>query len=131
MNGARAFGSAPFPLQEQQMAKLIGKKTDANGIVEQWFDNGDDTITVQRSDDAQEALDRVARANLDGLPTIDGLGKPVIEVPLVEAMAWAEKRGIPWEKLLYSNEYDDQFKRFAQDYSKLQYRALKSVHTVQ
>jgi hypothetical protein len=72
------------------MARLIGKHSDTNGIVEQWFDNGDDTITVKRSDDAQEALDRVARANLDGRPTIDGLGKPVIEVPLVEAMAWAE-----------------------------------------
>lgn len=113
------------------MARLIGKHADTNGIVEQWFDNGDDTITIKRSDDAQEALDRVAAANLDGLPTIDGLGKPVLEVPVVAAMAWAEQRGIPWEKLLYSNEYDAEFKRFAQDHSRLRYEAHKSVHTVQ
>jgi hypothetical protein len=113
------------------MARKIGEHFDTNGIKETWWDDGDDKITIQRSDDAQEALDRVAAANLDGLPTLDGLGKPVIEVPVVEAMAWAERRGIPWEKLLYSNEYDDEFKRFAQAHSRLQYRALKSVHSIQ
>jgi hypothetical protein len=113
------------------MTRKIGQHFDANGILEQWFDNDDGTVSVKRTDDAQEALDRVSAANLDGLPTIDGLGKPVAEVPVVAAMAWAEGRGIPWEKLLYSNDYDDEFKRFCHEHSRLQYRSLKSVHTVQ
>lgn len=113
------------------MPDKIGEHFETNGVKVTYWDNGDGNVTVQRSDDAQAALDGVAKANLDGLPTIDGLGKPVIEVPVVEAMAWAERRGIPWEKLLYSNEYDGEFKKFAAEYSRLQYRALKSVHTVQ
>lgn len=113
------------------MPRKIGQHFDSNGIKETWFDDGDGNVTIERFQDAQAALDGVAKANLDGLPTIDGLGKPMAEVPLVEAMAWAAQRGIPWEKLLYSNEYDDQFKRFIAERSRLQYRALKSVHAVQ
>ena len=113
------------------MAKVIGETVDSNGIRETWLDNGDDTVTVQRSQDTQSALDMVAAVNADGAPTIDGLGKPVLEIPVVTAMAWAEKRGIPWEKLLYSNEYDSEFKLFAAEHSRLAYANTKSVHTVQ
>lgn len=113
------------------MAKLIGTNIDANGITESWYDDGHGNVTVQRSQDVQSALDMVAAVNSEGAPTIDGLGKPVLEIPLVEAMAWAERRGIPWEKLLYSNEYDSEFKLFAKEYSKLAYTNTKSVFTVQ
>jgi hypothetical protein len=113
------------------MPDKIGEHYDANGIKETWWGDADGNVTIQRSDDAQAALDGVAKANLDGLPTIDGLGKPVAEVPLVAAMAWAEQRGIPWEKLLYSNEYDTEFKRFIQEHQRLKYNALKTVHSVQ
>jgi hypothetical protein len=113
------------------MPRLIGEHHEANGVKVSYWDNGDGNVTVERSQDAQAALDMVAAVNAEGAPTVDGLGKPVIEVPVVEAMAWCGRRGIPWEKLLYSNEYDDDFKRFAQEYSRLCYENRKSVHTVQ
>lgn len=113
------------------MTRKIGEHFHSNGIKETWWDMGDGQITVERSQDAQSAVDLVDAVNKEGAQTTEGLGRPVLEIPVVEAMAWAERRGIPWEKLLYSNEYDDEFKRFAQDYSKLQYRAAKTVHTVQ
>jgi hypothetical protein len=112
------------------MPSKIGEHYDANGIKETWWDNGDGNVTVQRSQDAQSAVDLVAAVNSEGAETIDGLGKPVFEIPVVAAMAWAEKRGIPWEKLLYSNEYDDDLKRFAQEHSKLRYESRKTVHAV-
>lgn len=113
------------------MPRKIGEHYDANGIRETWWDDGDGNVTVQRHQDAQSAVDMVAAVNAEGARTIDGLGRPVVEVPVVEAMAWCERRGIPWEKLLYSNEYDDEFKRFAQEYTKLAYKPAKTVHTVQ
>lgn len=112
------------------MPRKIGEHFDSYGIKETWWEDADGTVTVQRSDDAQSAVDLVAAVNSEGAQTIDGLGKPVVEVPVVEAMAWCERRGIPWEKLMYSNEYDAEFKRFAQDYSKLAYSARKSVFAV-
>lgn len=113
------------------MARLIGKHTEANGVEVSWWDDGDGNITVQRYQDAQAAVDLVSAVNLEGAPTIDGLGKPVLEVPVVEAMAWCDRRGIPWEKFLHGTEYDAEFKRFAQEYTRLQYRSAKTVHTVQ
>jgi hypothetical protein len=113
------------------MSRLIGQDYDSLGILEQWFDNGDGTVSVRRADDAQGAVDLVSAMNLDGVETIDGLGRPTMEIPVVEAMAWAERRGIPWEKLLYSNEYDAEFKKFGQEYSRLQYQAKRTMFAVQ
>jgi hypothetical protein len=113
------------------MSRLIGQDYDSLGILEQWYDNGDGTVSIQRHDDAQGAVDLVNTANLDGVETVEGLGRPTIEVPIVLAMQWAERRGIPWEKLLYSNEYDAEFKKFGQEYSRLQYHAKRTVHAVQ
>lgn len=112
------------------MPRLIGQHMEGDVRV-RWYEDGEGNITVERYQDAQRAVDLVEAVNAEGAATIDGLGRPVIEVPVVEAMAWAERRGIPWEKLLYSNEYDAEFKRFGQEYSRLQYRARKTVHAVQ
>lgn len=112
------------------MPAKLGEHFDANGIKETWWEDGEGNVTIQRSQDAQSAVDLVAAVNADGAQTIDGLGCPVLEIPVVEAMAWAERRGIPWEKLLYSNDYDAEFKRFGQEYSKLQYRTARTVHAV-
>lgn len=112
------------------MPRKVGEHHDANGVRETWWDDGGD-ITIQRHQDAQTAIDLVAAVNAEGAPTIDGLGKPIAEIPLVEAMAWCARRGIPWEKFLYGNEYDAEFKVFAREYSKLAYQAKKTVHTVQ
>ncbi len=111
------------------MPRKIGEHREGDVTV-RWFEEGDD-ITIQRSQDAQGTLDHVAAANLAGLPTIDGLGRPVAEVPVVAAMEWAEKRGIPWEKLLYTNEYDAEFRRFCAEHQRLQYRAASTLHAVQ
>ncbi|HEX8414014.1 MAG TPA: hypothetical protein VF637_09040 [Sphingomicrobium sp.] len=110
--------------------RLIGEHWEDDVRV-RWY--GDDTtneVTIERWQDPQRAIDMVAAVNSDGAPTIDGLGKPVVEVPIVVAMDWAEKRGIAWEKLLYSNEYDAEFKRFAAEHSKLVYANTSSVHAV-
>lgn len=114
------------------MVRLLYEDIGADGVLMQTFiDETTMEITVKRHDDAQAALDVVAAVNAAGAPTLDGIGKPVMEIPVVLAMDWAEKRGIPWEKLLYSNEYDAEFKRFGQAYSRLCYENRKSVHTVQ
>ena len=109
------------------MAKLIGSEV-VNGIRENWYAESDGTIHVERSQDVQSVVDHVAAINSEGAQTIDGLGKPVAEIPLVEAQAWAERRGIPWEKLLYSNEYDDEFKVFIKEHQRLAYTSQKKYH---
>jgi hypothetical protein len=114
------------------MAKLLYTDVGADGVLTETFiDEVSMEITIKRHDDAQAALDAVAAVNAVGAPTLDGIGKPVMEIPIVLAMDWAQKRGIPWEKLLYSNDYDAEFKRFGQAYSRLCYENRKSVHTVQ
>lgn len=114
------------------MSKLLYTDIGADGVVTRtYIDEASSEITIERADDLQGVLDHVAAVNSEGAPTIDGLGKPVFEIPIVLAMEWATKRGIPWEKLLYSNEYDAEFKRFGQAYSRLCYENTKSVHTVQ
>lgn len=112
------------------MARMLGEHWEG-AVRVRWHEDASGDITVQRSQDSQSALDLVAAVNAEGAPTIDGLGKPVAEIPVVEAMAWAEQRGIPWEKLLYSNEYDAEFRRFIQDHSRLAYENRKSVMAVQ
>jgi hypothetical protein len=109
------------------MSRLIGEHYEAGGVRVRWYEQGDE-ITVERHQDAQDVVDLVSAVNAEGAPTIDGLGKPIAEVPVVAAMAWAAERGIPWEKLLYSNEYDTEFKRFCAEHSKLRYQNTKSVH---
>lgn len=114
------------------MNRLLLTDVGADGIVTRtYIDDVSSEITVERSQDMQDALDHVAMVNAEGAPTIDGLGKPLFEVPVVLAMEWAEKRGIPWEKLLYSDEYNAEFKRFGMAYSRLRYDNTKSVHAVQ
>lgn len=110
------------------MSRLIGRHYEGDVRVS-WHDTGDG-ITIEYHQDGQSAVDLVAAVNADGAPTIDGLGKPLVEVPIVAAQKWAMERGIPWEKLLYSNEFDDQFKRFAQEHSRLQYKSAKTVHAL-
>lgn len=107
------------------MTRLIGEHWE-NDVRVRWHSDGAN-VTVERSQDAQAAVDLVAAVNAEGPKTIDGLGKPVLEIPVTAAMQFCQDRGIPWEKFLYGNEYDDQFKRFAQEHSRLAYDARKSV----
>lgn len=111
------------------MKREIYRDVGADGIVARTFyDDVTHEVTVSRSQDVQSAVDMVQAVNADGgVRSQDGLGLPVAEVPVIVAMEWAEKRGIPWEKLLYTNEYDDQFKRFCREHSKLQYQNARRL----
>jgi len=113
------------------MPRLIGEHWEGDVRVRWYGDDATSEVTVERWQDPQAALDMVAAVNVEGAPTIDGLGKPVVEVPVVTAMKFCQERGIPWEKFLYGNDYDGEFKRFAAEHSKLAYVNTKSVHTVQ
>jgi hypothetical protein len=113
------------------MARLIGEHWEGDVRVRWWGDEATNEITIERWQDTQAALDMVAAVNAEGAPTIDGLGKPIAEVPIGAAMEFCHARGIPWEKFLYSPEFDDEYKRFAAEYSKLAYANAKTVHTVQ
>lgn len=108
------------------MARKIGEHREG-GVDVRWFDHGDGSVTVEHSHDAQDAVDIAA----GGAPTIDGLGKPVAEIDQVVLMAWAQRRGIPWDKLMYSPEYDGEFRRFIAEHKRLQYANAKTVHTLQ
>jgi len=111
--------------------RLIGEHWEGDVRVRWYGDDVTHEVTIERWQDPTQALELVAAVNSEGAPTIDGLGKPIAEVPIGAALQFCEQRGIPWEKFLYGNEFDDEYKRFAADYSKLAYANSKSVHVVQ
>ena len=112
------------------MIRLIGEHWEGDIRVRWYGDDATNEVTIERTQDPTRALEMVAAVNTDGAPTIDGLGKPIAEVPIGAAMEFCEARGIPWEKFLYGNDYDEEYKRFAAEYSKLAYRSAKTVHAV-
>ncbi len=112
------------------MAELIGQHWEGDVLVRWWGDRATHEITVERVQDNTAVLDMVAAVNSEGAPSVDGLGRAMIEVPVTVAMEYCQKRGIPWEKLVYSNEYDAEYKLLAAEYSRLCYenhRAVKSA----
>lgn len=111
--------------------RLIGEHWEGDVRVRHLLDESANQYIVERHQDPQTTLDKVAAVNMDGAPTIDGLGKPIGEIPVIKAQEWAARRGIPWEKLLYSNEYDGELRAFIREHQKLAYRSTKTVHTVQ
>ena len=113
------------------MATLIGEHWEGDIRVRWWGDNVTNEVTVERTQDATRVIEMVAAVNAEGAPTIDGLGKPIAEIPIGVAIEFCQARGIPWESFLYGNNYDAEFKRFAREYSKLAYENTKTVHTVQ
>lgn len=112
------------------MIHLIGEHWEGDVRVRWYGDDATHEVTVERWQDSQRALDMVAAVNSEGAPTIDGLGKPLAEVPYGAAMEFCQARGIPWEKFLFGIEFDDQYRRFAADYSRLAYANAPSVHLV-
>lgn len=107
------------------MARLLGEEWEGDVRVRYYADEASGEMTVERHQDAQTIVDRVAGMNLAGVKTLDGLGKPVAEVPLVAMIEWCKARGIPWEKMAYGNDYDDEFKAFIAEHSRLQYEAKR------
>jgi hypothetical protein len=110
------------------MSRLIGEHYE--GDVRVRFHQAGDELVVERHQDAQAAVDLVATINADGAPTIDGLGKPVGELPYVVWIDWCQRRGLDWEKLFKSAELDGEYKRCVAEHSKLRYQSAKTVHGV-
>lgn len=103
------------------MAKLIGQET-VNGITERWFAEDDGTIHVQRAQDVEATINRIAAISAAGeAPNVEGLGRCIGEVDLGVAMDFCARRGIPWEKFLYTNEYDDQWPAIFEEHKRLRY----------
>lgn len=112
------------------MPDIIREEWQGDVRVRWHYDGASDDVHVDYWQDPQAAVDLVSTVNAQGAPTQDGLGKPLVEVPVVVAMQFCERRGIPWERFLYSNEYDTEFRRFAQEYTRLAYHSAKTVHAV-
>lgn len=129
----RAGASVPaLFLWGYAMGRHLVSETWENDIrVRTWYDDTDDQVTYERSQDVQNVVDMVAASNLHGNMTVDGLGKPIGEIPVATAIDWCAQRGIPWEKMLYTNEYDDQMRMFIREHKRLAYENTKTVHTVQ
>lgn len=101
------------------MIRLIGEHWEGDVRVRWYGDDATNEVTVERWQDPTKTLDAVASVNSEGgIRTVDGMGKALADIPQVVAMQWADERGIPWEKLIYSDEYDDEFKRMVREFSK-------------
>lgn len=110
------------------MAKIL--TTDvADGVTETVEFDGE-TVGFRHSQDVEPILDHVAQANLAGVGEVEGLGRPAFEVPITVAMEFCRKRGIPWERFLYSQEYDREWVAFGREYSRLAYRAERKQFSV-
>lgn len=109
------------------MGRILGEHFEDDTRVT-WVDDGD-AVGVHYSQDVEPVIDKIAAANAEGGKTNEGIGRPKYEVPVTIAMAYCEKRGIPWEKFLYSNEYDAEWPKLAAEHNKLVYEYGK-LHTV-
>jgi hypothetical protein len=106
------------------MPRLIGEHTEGDVKVS-WIDNGD-SIGIRYSQDAEPVLDNIAAINASGgAPVNDGLGVAKYEFPITLIQAHAIERGIPWEKIAYSNEYDSEWPLMARKWSKLTFEQRK------
>ncbi len=109
------------------MARIIGEHYEGDVKVT-WRDDGDQ-IGIHYEQDIQSVVDKIAASNADGgAEMTEGLGVPKYEVPVTIAMEYCAKRGIPWEKFCYSNEYDSEWPLLAKEYSKLVYAAKHKFH---
>ena len=103
------------------------RATDYEGDVRVDYVDEGDRVSVRYSQDIDNTLDKIAASNADGgIKAHDGIGRPKYEVPVTIAMDYCNKRGIPWEKFLYSNEYDAEWPKLAAEYSALVYHHRKA-----
>ncbi len=113
------------------MPRLIGQHMDGEILERWWGDEAEGTVTIERIQNTEHHLKKVADINSEGAPSVDGLGHAVIELPETVAIDYCLKRGIPYDKFIYSSEYDAEFKRLVAEHQNLAYtnhRPVKSVH---
>lgn len=106
------------------MPRLIGQHWEGDVLERWWGDETDNTVTIERIQDTSHHVRKVADINSEGAPSVDGLGHAVIELPETVAIDYCAKRGIPYDKFIYSNEYDAEFKRLVADHQRLAYGLL-------
>lgn len=100
------------------MARLLG--VDYEGDVRVSYVDDGDKIGVRYNQDIDHTLDKIAAINAEGgAQTNDGIGRLKYEFPITLIMEHATERGIPWEKLAYSSEYDSEWPVMATKWSKL------------
>lgn len=109
------------------MSHLIGEHWEGDVRVRWYGDRATNMVTIERWQDNDHAIRKVADISAEGAPSVDGLGRAVIELPVTIAQEYCAKRGIPWEKFMYGNEYDAEYKNLAADYSKLAYSNHRAV----
>lgn len=102
------------------MPRILTKDV-ADGVTETFEIDGE-TVGVRHTQDVEPIMNAVAAANAGGIHEVEGLGVPAFEVPITVAMEFCRRRGIPWERFLYSQEYDAEWIRFGQEYSRLAYK---------
>lgn len=91
-----------------------------------YFDNTTQQVRVERSQNVEPVLNRLRNINNDGgVESVDGMGVPLCEVPLSLGIAFCERRGIPVNKFLYGNDYNDEFLLFMKEHPKLVYQHKK------
>lgn len=112
------------------MAKIVHVEQSAD-ITETVAVDHDGTAIVRRSQPVDPTLDAIARANIDGVTEIPGLGRLVAEIPITVAMEFCDERGIAWDKFLYGQDYDAEFKRFLAERQRFAYRQARKLVTVQ
>jgi hypothetical protein len=109
------------------MRRMIGQHWEEDVLVTWWGDPVTHEVTIERWQDNELALRKVHDINSEGAPSVDGLGRAVIELPVTVAQEYCAKRGIPWEKFMYGNQYDAEYKRLAAEYSRLTYSNHRAV----
>lgn len=114
------------------MVSRILTSDTSGGITETFaYDDGSDTVIVQRTQETDPIVDHVAAVNLEGVTPIDGLGYMQAEVPLAVAIKFCEDRGIPWEKFAYTNQYDAEWLSFLRNHPKLCYSPQRRQFALQ
>ncbi len=106
------------------MARILG--VDYEGDVRVSYVDDGDAIGVHYEQDVQSVVDKIAAENADGgVAAHEGVGRPKYEVPVTIAMEYCAKRGIPWQKFCYTNEYDSEWPKLAAEYSKFRFEHRK------
>jgi YD repeat-containing protein len=111
------------------MAKILTKDV-ADGVTETFeYDETDHIVGVRRTQDVEPFLDHIARVNQEGVEEVEGLGLMSYDVPITVAIQWAQERGVPWEVLAFSKQYEDEWLRLCKSNPKFAYRPAKRLHS--
>lgn len=109
------------------MARLIGQHWDGDVLERWWGDEATNEVTIERIQNTEFHKQKVADINSEGAPSVDGLGHAVAEIPETVAIDYCLKRGIPYDKFIYGNEYDGEFRKMVAEHRRLAYTNHKAV----